>query len=245
MKIAKGIEMLEISSNVMGGPSVIYPTLIRDKDQVILVDTGFPGQLSLIREAMEKVGVPLEKLNKIILTHHDIDHMGSAGSISKELSHSVKILAHEDEKPYIQGDKPAIKVTKLEDNINSLSENMKDVYSKLKYAYENCKIDVDGTLADGEKLPYCGGIDIIYTPGHTLGHICLYLESSKTLIAGDILAVQEGKLVKASDVVTFDIEENKKSIKKLTKYDVETVICYHGGLYKDNVNQCIEALAWA
>ncbi|MDI6915484.1 MAG: hypothetical protein QMC95_14910, partial [Desulfitobacteriaceae bacterium] len=34
-----------------------------------------------------------------------------------------------------------------------------------------------------------------------------------------------------------------KSIKKLTEYDIETVICYNGGLYKDNINQRIADLA--
>ncbi|MHB8917724.1 MAG: hypothetical protein ACYC4H_06845 [Desulfocucumaceae bacterium] len=34
-----------------------------------------------------------------------------------------------------------------------------------------------------------------------------------------------------------------KSLKKLTRYDIETVICYHGGLYKDSPNRRIAELA--
>jgi glyoxylase-like metal-dependent hydrolase (beta-lactamase superfamily II) len=36
---------------------------------VILVDTGVPGRLQAIREAMDKVGVPFRRLNKVIITH--------------------------------------------------------------------------------------------------------------------------------------------------------------------------------
>lgn len=40
-----------------------------------------------------------------------------------------------------------------------------------------------------------------------------------------------------------DIATAKKSLKKLTQYDIETVIYYHGGIYKDNVNQRLLELA--
>jgi len=37
---------------------------------VILVDAGFPGQLTEITDAIEKAGMTFNKLNKVILTHH-------------------------------------------------------------------------------------------------------------------------------------------------------------------------------
>ena len=45
MKIRDGVEMLEVAVNFRGTPGFIYPTLLWDSSQVILVDTGFPGQL--------------------------------------------------------------------------------------------------------------------------------------------------------------------------------------------------------
>lgn len=242
MKIVSGVEMLEIPSNIMGTLSVINPTLIWDNDVVILVDAGFPGQLTKIREAIEKVGVAFDKLNMVILTHHDIDHIGSVSSILKELPNRVKVLAHEEEKPYIDGEKRPIKVAKLEDNLNSLSEEMKIIYEKLKAGFQNCKVNVDKNLIGGEELPYCGGIKVIYTPGHTLGHICLYLKQSKTLIAGDALTIEDGMLVQSPLSINFDMDLSMKSLKKLTQYDIETVICYHGGIYKDKVNERIAEL---
>ncbi|HEY8891773.1 MAG TPA: MBL fold metallo-hydrolase [Clostridium sp.] len=242
MKIANGVEMLEISSSIMGNSSVINPTLIWDKDIVILVDAGFPGQLPQIREAIEKAGVVFDKLNMVILTHHDIDHIGSLSAILKEISDNVIVLAHEEEKPYITGEKVPLKVAKLEANLVSLPEKMKVMYEKIKVAFQNCKVNVDKTLIDDE-LPYCGGIKVIFTPGHTLGHICLYHRQSKTLIAGDILHVEGGKLIKADPSTNFDTDISIKSLKKLTEYDIETVICYHGGLYNENANQRIVELS--
>ena len=243
MKIANGIYMLEISANIMGTPSVINPTLIWDNDTVILIDTGFPGQLPQIREAIEKAGVSIDKLNMVILTHQDIDHVGSLSSILKELPNSVEVLAHKEEKAYIQGEKLPVKVAQLEAHLNSLPNEMKAIYEKLKDFYENNKSNVSKTITDGEELPYCGGITVIYTPGHTPGHICLYLKYCKTLIAGDILQIDGGILIQAPQSTNFDIDLSIISLKKLMQYDIEAVICYHGGLYRGNANKRIAELA--
>ena len=243
MKIANGVEMFEISSNVMGRTSVISPTLIWDNDAVILVDAGFPGQLEVIREEIEKIGVKFDNVNMVIVTHHDIDHIGSLLSIVKEFPNTVQVLAHEEEKAYIEGEKQPFKLAKLEANLNILPEEMKVFYEKLKAGFENAKVKVNKTLRDDEELPCCGGITVIYTPGHTLGHICLYLKQSKTLIAGDLLTIKDGMLIKASSSINFDDELTIKSLKKLTEYDIETVICYHGGMYNKKVNECIAELA--
>lgn len=120
---------------------------------------------------------------------------------------------------------------------------MKIIYENLKTGFQSSRVNVDKTLIDGQELPYCGGITVVYTPGHTPGHICLYLKQWKILIAGDILSIKEDLLVKASQDINFDNELNIKSIKKLMNYDIETVICYHGGIYKDDVNKRISELA--
>ncbi|WP_411681811.1 MBL fold metallo-hydrolase [Clostridium thailandense] len=242
MKIESGIYMLEIPANIMGMASVINPTLIWDKDSLVLIDTGFPGQLNQIRESFEKEGIPFSKLNMVILTHQDIDHIGSVSNILKELPGRVKVFAHEEEKAYINGEKKPVKLAKLKDRLEYLPDNMKIIYEKLKSGFENSRVNVDKTLIDGQELPFCGGITVVYTPGHTPGHICLYIKQWKILIAGDILSVKEGLLVRADQDINFDNELNIKSIKKLMKYDIETVICYHGGIYKGDVKKRIAEL---
>ena len=57
MRIANGIEILEIAATIMGRVDVVHPTLIWDKDNVLLIDTGYPGQLTLIQEAIQLADV--------------------------------------------------------------------------------------------------------------------------------------------------------------------------------------------
>jgi glyoxylase-like metal-dependent hydrolase (beta-lactamase superfamily II) len=242
MKIAEGCEMLEISANVMGTERLIHPVLFWDDNTVMLADTGFPGQLPQIKEAMDKTGVPFNRLNTIIFTHHDIDHIGNAGSIFKELGGSIKVIAHETEKTYINGEKTPLKLAYLEKTLNTLPEERKAVYQQMKAGFQNNRVDVDKTVVDGEELPCCGGIIVIFTPGHTLGHICLYHKESKTLVAGDLLTIDSGKLVPSRPSIQYDLDICRDSMKRLTNYDIANVICYHGGFFNNQSNQSIWGL---
>jgi glyoxylase-like metal-dependent hydrolase (beta-lactamase superfamily II) len=247
MQIAKGVEMLEISAVIMGAPNTIYPTLFLDSETVILVDTGYPGQLALIREEMEKAEVPFSRLNKIIITHQDIDHIGCLPNIVEEAAQKVEVLAHELEKPYIQGDKRLLKITpeSIKAAMDALPPELpEEMRMAFKARLENTpKAQVNRTLEDGEVLPYSGGITVVHTPGHVPGHICLYHAQSKTLITGDALNIINGELVGANPKHSSDMDSAKKSLQKLTQYDIEAVISYHGGLFVNNPNQRIAELA--
>jgi glyoxylase-like metal-dependent hydrolase (beta-lactamase superfamily II) len=250
MKIANGVEMLDIQANLAGiGPSIIHPTLIWDEEEAILVDAGLPGQLAQFREAMEKAGVAFTKLSTVIITHHDMDHIGSLSSIVSASSHSIEVLAHEREKPYIQAELPPLRLAQIRARLDSLPEErrhqMKALHDRLNDNYRSFKVSVDKTVADGQELACCGGITVIYTPGHTPGHISLYLNQHKILIAGDSMNVENQALVPAPRFTIVDTQSASQSLAKLARYAIDTVICYHGGLFRGNANQSIAAIAHA
>jgi glyoxylase-like metal-dependent hydrolase (beta-lactamase superfamily II) len=246
MLIGKGIEMLEISATIMGRQETIYPTLIWDSENVILVDAGYPGQLPLFHVEMEKAGVPLDRLTQVIVTHQDIDHIGSLSMILKECSEKVEVLANEVEKPYIQGDIRLIKITDeaIVQAMKALPDHVSDEFrAGFKRTLENPpSARVDKTIDGEDELPFCGGVVVINTPGHTPGHISLYHKQSKTLIAGDAMMVADGELLIADPQYCEDASLALESLKRFIAYDIETVICYHGGLYKGNVNKRIAEL---
>lgn len=227
MKIADGIEMLELPMNLMGRESTIYPTLLWDDDTVVIVDAGIPNSLHQIKKAMEEVNVPFGMLNKIIVTHQDIDHIGCISEIRDELP-DLEVFAHEDDKPYIQGEK---KLVRLNSNfMNRINALPKEEREKILEMFENLHVEVNRTLTDGEELAYCGGIIVIHTPGHTPGHICLYHKKSKTLIVGDAMNVIDGQLV-GPNKQSMNEEDAKiaiNSIKNFEKYNIKNVISTMG-----------------
>ncbi|WP_282943424.1 MBL fold metallo-hydrolase [Paenibacillus sp. RC67] len=218
MEIAKGVELLHLDFH----GNIIHPILLKDREMTVLIDTGFPGQIEDLRVAMKKVGVSLDKLKVVILTHQDVDHIGSLPEILQECGNNVKVYAHELDKPYIQGELPLLKDGHLENPP---------------------KGRVDDTLIDSQELLFCGGIRIIHTPGHTPGHISLYLKKSKTLIAGDSMYSVNGILGGIHIPTTLDINAARLSLKKYLDLDIASVVCYHGGLSNVNVNEQILGLS--
>ncbi|SCN08069.1 Protein of unknown function [Bacillus wiedmannii] len=75
----------------------------------VLIDTGFPGQFEDIQIEMEKVGVSFDKLKVVILTHQDLDHIGSLPDLLENGVSDIKVYAHELDKPYIEGELPLLK----------------------------------------------------------------------------------------------------------------------------------------
>lgn len=143
-----------------------------------MVDAGYPGQLDVIESEMQKHGISIKQITKLIITHQDIDHIGCAKAISNM---GAKIYAHEIETPYIQGDKTPVKLAKMEESANSLPADRMGFYNIMKNTFPTLYVHVDEQLKDKQELPFCGGIVVYHTPGH----ITLLHKESNTLIAGD------------------------------------------------------------
>jgi glyoxylase-like metal-dependent hydrolase (beta-lactamase superfamily II) len=168
-------------------------------------------------------------------------------SLREQSARPVEVIASKTEKAYIQGEKGLLKITP--DSIDKAIEAIpKEVPEEWRNAFRKVlenppKSTVNRTVSGGEELPYCGGIVVIDTPGHTPGHISLYHKPSKTLIAADALIVKDRILHGPDPQNSLNPEEALLSIKAFTRYDIETVICYHGGLYNNRANQRIVQLA--
>ena len=224
MKIVNNVEMLEIAG-MQGG--MLYPVLVWDDNDVILFDTGLPGQFELIRAAVEKTGLSLDRITKIILTHHDMDHIGNTKLISKL---GAKIMSHEKEAPYIQGDLPSPKLAKMEERVKELSEEERGFYDRIKLYFPDLYVHVDEILHGGEILPFCGGIEVINTPGHTPGHISLLLKNSNVLITGDAANASNGIMTGPSPKHSLDMPKAEESFEKLKSLNPDFIVSYHGGL---------------
>lgn len=236
------ITVLEIKFKFNENTNAIYPVILSDENDMILIDCGYPNFLDLIKDCAKNNGININKLTKIIITHHDFDHIGSLAEFKKEYPH-VKILSSVDDEKYISGKEKSLRLQQAEAIYNEIPEEQKKAakdFHKLIESVEN--VDVDICLRDRNSFSWCGGIEIISTPGHMPGHICIYIKHSKTLISGDALVIEEGNLAIANPQYTLDMIKAKESIKKLLNYDIDRIICYHGGIYTGNIKKSLEEI---
>lgn len=247
MIIGNGIHMLAVSATVLGRTQSIHPVLMCGESGAVLADTAFPGQLPLLKQEILNAGLRLESIRKVIITHQDVDHIGSLPALAEALQGKIDVMASREEQPFIQGEKRLLKLTPeaIGQAVRSLPDSMPEAMkAAFRHTLENPpQATVTSLAEDDEVLPDCGGIRIIATPGHTTGHISLYHESSKTLIAGDALTVQDGELLRPDPRLCHDAEEAVRSLRQFTRFDVQSVICFHGGLYQTNCNARLAELA--
>jgi glyoxylase-like metal-dependent hydrolase (beta-lactamase superfamily II) len=219
-----------------------HPVILKSDTEMVLVDCGTPGSVSKIKENALTKDVNIDDLTKVVITHQDLDHIGSLAELKRKYP-GVQILADIKERPYINGEKEFVKLQKLRETYDSLSECQKEMITALQQSYSSYEpVEIDGILHDHDIFSWCGSVEIVSTPGHTEGHICLYLYEFKTLIAGDALFVQNGELVISMPMYTLDFEQAKQSVRKLLDYDIKEIICYHGGIYKGDIKAALNKI---
>ena len=197
-----------------------------------LIDTGLPGQHDAIASTLADAGVRVSDLKRIILTHQDIDHVGSLHDLVQ--TSGARVLAHAIEAPYIDGSEPPRfarpEVLAQRPELRAVAERF-------------LPTPVDEQLQDGARLDLAGGVRVIFTPGHTPGHMCLYHERTRTLIAGDALTASDGRLMGPNEGATPDMPTATQSVRRLAQLDVQTIICYHGGAVKVDANTQLQRVA--
>lgn len=233
MKLSDDLFLVPLPIVRDGQTAYLNTSLIVDPAQgPALVDTGLPGQLDAIAAAIAEAGVEVADLKRVILTHQDIDHIGSLHDVVQ--ASGARVLASAVETPFIDGRelprfaRPEILAQRPE--ARAFAERFQPT-------------PVDERLEDGARLDLAGGVRVVFTPGHTPGHMCLYLERSKVLIAGDALTANEGQLMGPNPAATPDMKTASQSVAKLAELNVSAIICYHGGLVSDDANGQLRRVA--
>lgn len=219
MRLNDTLVVLPLAVARSGQTAIFHLSLIDDAVRgPTLVDTGVPGQAEAIAALLAEHGLALRDLRRIVLTHQDYDHIGSLAELA-QLS-GGQVLAGAEEADAIDG---TVLPRFARPEVLAQRPELREA------AAQYCPTPVDIRLTDGERLDLAGGVRVIFTPGHTPGHIALFLERSRTLIAGDALRADAGRLLGPNPAFTPDADRAAASVRALTALDVAAIICYHGG----------------
>jgi glyoxylase-like metal-dependent hydrolase (beta-lactamase superfamily II) len=138
-------------------------TVIAEGDDVVLVDTGSRGSLGPIISGLDSLGIAPERVGLIVLTHYHPDHSGGLSGLAPATS--AKIAAHRSEADVLSGVASAPSPFR-----NGL---VGKIAGPVINRFYGDAVEIDLLLEDGDRLPGPIDIDVIHTPGHTPGSICL------------------------------------------------------------------------
>jgi len=227
--------ILSITKELGSRKSVIHPVAIRDESGIILFDAGYPDQADDIEQALAEIGGTIADITAIVLSHHDHDHIGSLAEL-KRRNPKIRVLSSTREADYISGKKKSLRLLQAREYNKTLTGDEKEFgeqFARYLETVENCP--VDDFVQDLDYV--CHGVRVIETPGHTPGHISILLEEEKLLLAGDALAIDDGRLAKANPKFTLDTEEALKSVEKIKNLHLERISCYHGNMFTGPVEK--------
>ncbi len=147
------------------------------RDGLAVIDPGYTGSFRAVLRFVEDQG--LGRINWVILTHHHVDHAGTALALC-EVS-GARLAVHAADAPYLQPSRPKERMT-----LWGLADQLPP---RLARFVVTCAGRASRLLEDGETI---AGLTVVHSPGHTPGSIGLYSESESALFLGDILNNERG-----------------------------------------------------
>jgi glyoxylase-like metal-dependent hydrolase (beta-lactamase superfamily II) len=237
------IETFKVHKVLDGRDVTLHPTLITIHGKNYLVDCGYEETFDEFVTGLRQLEVEVQDLYAILVSHDDIDHVGAL-ALFKSLNPHLKICSSSIEAPYISGREKSERLQQAEDLFVDMPEEQRGWAERFIHQLKSIKkVDVDVLLEDNERIE--GEIEVIYTPGHTRGHISFYIPSQQLVIANDALVVEEHGLDIANPGFTLDLPTAVKSVERIRKLSPKKLLCYHGGAVEGELEERLSALVGA
>ena len=182
--------MIEVSSGVyrLGSSGHNY-YLLREGDQITVIDAGCSKEWPKLMAALESEGLALEAIAGIVATHSHADHFGFARAATEE---GVAVSVHEKEESRALGTytgRYAAKPTQLPIFNLRMWRNFFPMVRAGVMKLDH--VEQVGTFVDGETLDLPGRPIAVHTPGHTEGHTMFHVAAQGLLFTGDGLVTMD------------------------------------------------------
>jgi glyoxylase-like metal-dependent hydrolase (beta-lactamase superfamily II) len=90
------------------------------------------------------------------------------------------------------------------------------------------KARVDRRLSEGDRIECLGGLEVIHTPGHTEGSICLYQRERGILFSGDTIQYSWGRIRAPMRMFCHDSDAVRESMQKISKLEFDCMLSGEG-----------------
>ena len=243
-EVIPGINLLQLplpSRDILMGYVNVY--VVQGDNGCLLVDSGWDSEPAFdsLKGQLAEIGIQCEDISQIITTHIHPDHHGLAGRI-KQLSRA-KITMHYLERDLVE---PYSDVGNLMQRgmewmqINGVpAQEFAQVIAQMQATNPEMMkftppVLPDTTIQGGEVIPVGSfTFRVLWTPGHSPGHICLYEPVKKILISGDHILPNITPFIElhphSSDNPLNDYMESLNAVKPL---DVNLILPGHGNPFK-------------
>ncbi len=183
----------------------------------VLVDAGRTWDRRRIFAELEG-----REISMLALTHVHPDHQGVAKDVCE--ARGVPLACHAEDVDAMEGRRPVQEASAS----NPVNRMIASIWQGPPYK-------VDRMLEEGDEV---AGFRIVHTPGHSRGHVLFFRESDRVVICGDVIrnmsyATGLPGIKEPPPLFTYDMEENRRSIRKLAELNPSLILPGHGPAVTD------------
>ncbi|WP_424002882.1 MBL fold metallo-hydrolase [Haloarcula salina] len=190
----------------------VNAALVDDDGDLTLVDAGMPWHGNTLIAGLADAGYELRDLDRILLTHFDVDHVGGLPAFDGV---DVTIYVGERDAPLVTGERdPPL-------------DNHKGAFQRLATSVIDAPDSPVVTLSDGDTV---GSFTVYETPGHTPGHVSYVSERYSLALLGDLVREDSGRFEPSPWLLSYDTDEAARSVKTFYEGapDFEVAVPGHG-----------------
>lgn len=179
--------------------------LVTDGAEAVIIDAGAGVDIEPILAEIDRIGIPRDRITRLLLTHAHGDHAGGTRALHDALG--CDVWASEQASQWVRdGDEVAISLDRAK-GPGGYPEG---------YVFLSCP--VAGELHDGDRIPVGSlEIEVIETPGHCQGHLAylLHRPGGTDLFSGD--AIFWGGKILLQDIWDCSVTDSCDSVRRLAK----------------------------
>lgn len=231
VEMLPGVYLIELPLPFSLGHINVY--LVRIDSGYMLVDCGMDTDecFDALARALERAGIAWRDIHVILLTHVHPDHIGLARRLLQLTA--AKLWMHAEDaayleqlvqcEPYLAWAAEVLRESGVaRETITQIEATARGIHKSFH------SLQPDRLLAGGEKISAAAGeLEILWTPGHSPGHICLYDRQRRVLFSGDqileLISPNIGWLPGRDP-----LDEFLRSLEELEKLDVDLILPSHG-----------------
>lgn len=238
MQVAEGVHRL-------GHPLVNWYAVV-DGGRATLIDSGLAGDAAAIVDDLAGLGLTLDQVEAVVLTHGHGDHMGGAEQVRTTAGAHVHI--HRADAKLVNGRPPVRNIVKSPLLMRHAS---RELASTIRFFVGHGllrppPVKVVDEFDDGAVLAVPGAPRVVHVPGHTKGSSALLLEARGVVFTGDALVTHDCYSGRKGPRLSARVS-NDDSAQALASLDVlaglraRVVLPGHGDPYDGDIRAAVEA----
>lgn len=249
-EIIPGIYQLQIPipNNPLGYTNIY---LVKGDDGHLLIDAGWNGKEAFqsLKKQLAEIGINLKDISQIIGTHGHHDHYGLVGRLKQHSQAKISLHYLEENLISHRHTNGGEFVRQAEQWFHSNGAPA-DELPPPRIAHTGKRGFASPTLPDitlrGGEIISAGSfnLQVLWTPGHSPGHICLYEPTQKILFSGDhVLPVITPNVSLQPQSKGNPLGDFLNSLRLVNHLDVKLVLPAHEHLFPD-LQTRIEEIIW-